>query len=97
MSDTRKPPDSRLIAWQLLDSVLLSEHPLDQAFAEHGALARLAARDRAFVRLLTATTLRRLGQIDDALARLMDKPLKPDRLRLCFTMRATMRVSRFRT
>lgn len=82
MNDPRQTPDSRLIAWQLLDSVLLRGLPLDQAFAEHAALARLSVRDRAFVRLLTATTLRRLGQIDAALDRLLDKPLKPDLARL---------------
>ena len=78
MNDASKTPDSRLIAWQLLDSVLLRGRPLDQALAEHAAFARLSSRDRAFVRLLTATTLRRLGQIDDALGRLLDKPLKRD-------------------
>ena len=86
MTDAQQTPDqghdSRLIAWQLLDSVLLRGRPLDQALAEHAAFARLDARDRAFVRLLTATTLRRLGQIDDALGRLLEKPLKPDLARL---------------
>ncbi|MEX0922249.1 MAG: 16S rRNA (cytosine(967)-C(5))-methyltransferase RsmB [Rhodovibrionaceae bacterium] len=87
MNETRQTPDSRLIAWQLLDSVLLRRRPLDLAFAEHAALARLSGRDRAFVRMLTATTLRRLGQIDAALDSLLDKPLKPDLARLQNLMR----------
>ena len=33
------------------------------------------ARDRAFTRLMAATVLRRKGQIDDALARYMERPL----------------------
>ncbi|MCS5607280.1 MAG: methyltransferase domain-containing protein, partial [Alphaproteobacteria bacterium] len=35
----------------------------------------MAPRDRAFVRLLVVTVLRRLGQIDDALIRCLDRPL----------------------
>ncbi len=87
MSQNRQTPDSRLVAWQLLDSVLLKGRPLDLAIVEHPALTRLSGRDRAFVRMLTATTLRRLGQIDDAFARLLDKPLKPDLARLQNLMR----------
>jgi len=52
---------------------------LDQALADDlepgGRLAALASRDRAFARLLVVTVLRRLGQIDDAIARCLDKPL----------------------
>ena len=52
---------------------------LDQALADDlepgRRLAGLAPRDRAFARLLTVTVLRRLGQIDDAISRCLDKPL----------------------
>jgi 16S rRNA (cytosine967-C5)-methyltransferase len=52
---------------------------LDQALADElepgRRLADLAARDRAFARLLVVTVLRRLGQIDDAISRCLDKPL----------------------
>ena len=39
------------------------------------AWRRLDARDRAFARLMVATTLRRLGQIDTLIAGSLDKPL----------------------
>lgn len=52
---------------------------LDQALADElepgRGLADLAPRDRAFARLLVVTVLRRLGQIDDAIGRCLDKPL----------------------
>ena len=43
--------------------------PLDDALARHPGFAALDPRDRAFVRLLLATTLRRLGEIDDGAGR----------------------------
>lgn len=48
--------------------------PFDDAWDDHIGLTRLAARDRAFVRLLVLTLLRRLGQVDAVLARLLDRP-----------------------
>ncbi len=52
---------------------------LDQALADElepgRRLADLPSRDRAFARLLVVTVLRRLGQIDDAISRCLDKPL----------------------
>lgn len=52
---------------------------LDQALSDDlepgRRLAGLAPRDRAFARLLVVTVLRRLGQIDDAIGRCLDRPL----------------------
>jgi len=66
---------ARAAALDLVRSVLRRRRPLDEAIAEHVGLAGLAARDRAFARLLVATTLRRLGQIDRVLARCLERPL----------------------
>ncbi|MDA1099801.1 MAG: RsmB/NOP family class I SAM-dependent RNA methyltransferase [Proteobacteria bacterium] len=70
---------SRAAALRLLGQILDRRQMLDQALAddlESGRrLAGLAPRDRAFARLLTVTVLRRLGQIDDAISRCLDKPL----------------------
>jgi len=66
----------RAIALQLLGAVLRGGRPLDDALAEQKGLVALEARDRAFARLLVATTLRRLGQIDALIARCLDRPLK---------------------
>jgi 16S rRNA (cytosine967-C5)-methyltransferase len=69
---------ARGCALALLEAVLGRKIPLDQALAENKPLAALEPRDRAFARLLAATVLRRLGQIDAVLAQLMAKPL-PER------------------
>ncbi len=72
MSD---PPTARVCALDVLDAVLGARRRLDDALAGHRALAGLDARDRAFARLLVATVLRRLGQIDALIAHCLDRPL----------------------
>ena len=68
--------DSRRAALTLLDRVLARRQNLDDAF--DGAVPdSLEQRDRSFVRLLVATTLRRLGQIDAAIDLCLEKPLTP--------------------
>ena len=67
----------RRIALALIGAILGRRRPLDEALAGHAELARIEARDRAFVRALVATTLRRLGQIDDLVGRLLQRPLPP--------------------
>lgn len=68
----RKPksskPDARALALDVLQAVFAGQPtPAERAFEQHPQLAMLAERDRAFARLLYATTLRRLGTIDRAL------------------------------
>lgn len=77
MQTSDDPLAARRVALSVLDRVLRARQPFDDTLAGHGDFLRLEPRDRAFVRLLVATTLRRLGEIDAALARLMDKPLVP--------------------
>lgn len=72
---TAKAPSARAVALDLLAAIRHRGQPLDQALERHDGLAQLASRDRAFARLLVTTTLRRLGQIDAALAGLLDRPL----------------------
>jgi 16S rRNA (cytosine967-C5)-methyltransferase len=64
---------ARRMALDLLNAVLIHDRPLDQAFNDHRALLKLREPDRAFARNLAATTLRRLGQIDAALAAILDR------------------------
>jgi 16S rRNA (cytosine967-C5)-methyltransferase len=66
---------ARMAALQLLQAVLHRRRPLDEALAANPALDALETRDRAFARLLVATALRRLGQIDALLAALVERPL----------------------
>jgi 16S rRNA (cytosine967-C5)-methyltransferase len=70
-----RPASARRVALDLLSGALRRRRPLDEAFGAHPALPQLAPRDRAFARTLAATTLRRLGQIDAALARCLERPL----------------------
>jgi len=65
------PPDARAATLRLLTDVLRHGRALDDNF--DAAAQGLEDRDRAFARLLTATTLRRLGQIDAALAQFIER------------------------
>ncbi len=67
---------SRYAAFTLLRAVLRQKRPLDDALEASAECAKLEARDRGFARVLVATTLRRLGQIDAALAELMREKVK---------------------
>jgi len=66
---------ARSAALDLIGAVLRQKHPLDEAIEDHAGLAELPPRDRAFARLLVATVLRRLGQIDAMIAHCLEKPL----------------------
>lgn len=74
MSAVAASVDARGVALDLLNAVLLERRPLDDAVDHHRAAGLLSWRDRAFARLLAATTLRRLGQIDAVIRRLLDRP-----------------------
>lgn len=64
----------RAVALATLSAVLDHNRPLEEAFDE-SAGDRLSARDRGFARLITSTTLKRLGQTDDLIAQCLEKPL----------------------
>ena len=76
---------ARACALALFAAVVRRRQPLDDAWAAAlragRPLDRLAARDRAFARLLAMTTLRRLGQIDAAIERCLDRPRLAARVR----------------
>ena len=65
---------SRHVALEVLIACLDKAQPLDDALVRHEGCAALDPRDRAFVRLLLATTLRRLGEIDEVLATMIERP-----------------------
>lgn len=72
---------ARRIAADILDGVLRRRRPLDEQFDAAGAqpgLAALADRDRALVRRLVATALRRLGTLRHLLAQFLDRGLPAD-------------------
>jgi 16S rRNA (cytosine967-C5)-methyltransferase len=70
-------PSARSVAIDLIGAVLRRKRPLDDAIEDNPDIAALATRDRAFARLLVATVLRRLGQIDALIARCLNTPLPP--------------------
>ena len=74
---TSTPPTARSVAIDLIGAVLRRKRPLDDAIEDNGEMAALPARDRAFARLLVATVLRRLGQIDALIAHCLNTPLPP--------------------
>lgn len=83
MARSQSSADPRLVALDILDAVLGRKLLLDEQLDAERRLGPMAERDRAFVRLLVATTLRRLGQLDDLIGRCLDKglPAKAGRVR----------------
>jgi 16S rRNA (cytosine967-C5)-methyltransferase len=72
-------PSARAVALDLLAAVLDRRLPLDDALQAQRDLKLLAPRDRAFGRLLVATALRRLGQLDALIDACLARPLAADR------------------
>jgi 16S rRNA (cytosine967-C5)-methyltransferase len=70
-------PTARQVALDLLSAVLRRKRPLDDAIEDNPDMSSLSVRDRAFGRLLVATVLRRLGQIDALVADCLNTPLAP--------------------
>jgi len=74
---TSSAPTARQVALDLIGAVLRRKRPLDDAIEDHAAMSELSVRDRAFARLLVATVLRRLGQIDALIRECLNTPLPP--------------------
>ncbi|MBX2833634.1 MAG: MFS transporter [Micavibrio sp.] len=64
---------AREIALEIVESVLQRKQALDHVLEQSEGLKKLAPRDRAFVRMLVATTIRRLGQINDLIDKALEK------------------------
>ena len=80
---------ARRIAVDILDGVLRRHRPLDEHFdGEHAppGLPALADRDRALVRKLVATVLRRLGTLREQLKAALDRGYPGDAPRLEFIL-----------
>ena len=76
--DPSPTSDARSCAANLVHEVLHRRRPFDEAFSGRADLGALDPRDRAFARLIAATALRRLGQIDAVITHCLDRPL-PDK------------------
>jgi 16S rRNA (cytosine967-C5)-methyltransferase len=75
MSSSSDVSAARSVAFDLLRSVLARRKSFDDAMAIHDGFRRLPTRDKGFARLISATTLRRLGQIDVLIDICIEKPL----------------------
>lgn len=82
---------SRLVALALLEDVLVRKRALDHALAGSDEFAALSVRDRAFVRMMVTTCLRRMGQVDDLVSLAMDNkgPATPPTLQNILRLGAT--------
>jgi len=76
LSTSPRVPNPRAVALRVLGAVLHRYRPLDDVLAGDDDMVRLEPRDRAFARLLCATVLRRLGQIDALIDGSLDRPGK---------------------
>ena len=71
-------PSARAVALALLGAVLDGKLALDDALEAQRDLKLLSARDRGFARVLVATTLRRLGQLDATIDACLRHELRGD-------------------
>ncbi len=76
--DTAGAASARAVALGLLGACLRKRRPLEEALAGEPGLANLAPRDRAFARLLVASVLRRLPQLDALIDRALRQPLSDE-------------------
>ncbi len=75
MSKKLEVTASRRVALELLQAVLNRRKNFEDALAINEAFRKLPDRDKRFARLVSATTLRRLGQIDEVIGKFIEKPL----------------------
>lgn len=75
MVNKYKVSASRSVAFDLLRSVTAKNKSYDDAMVLHDGFRRLPLRDRAFVRKIVTTALRRLGQIDALISHCLKRDL----------------------
>jgi 16S rRNA (cytosine967-C5)-methyltransferase len=76
---------ARRVAADIIDGVLRRARPLDEQLdgkGSHAGLSALADRDRALVRRIVATVLRRLGSLRHVLGALLDRGMPRDAPRI---------------
>tara|TARA_X000000368_G_scaffold85827_1_gene65153 strand:- start:1458 stop:2909 length:1452 start_codon:yes stop_codon:yes gene_type:complete len=66
--------DARMVALDLLGTVLIKLTPLDERLDEDKAFAKLSPRDRAFAYHLVLTVLRHCGTLDAVIEQCLDRP-----------------------
>ena len=72
----------RRIAADILEGILHRKRPLDEQLEDQPSLRELSERDRALVRRIVATVLRRLGTLRHLLTPMLERGLPPDAPRI---------------
>lgn len=67
----------RRVALAALQALFSKRNMLDQVLDDNSEFCALPQRDRAFIRMLVTTVIRRWGQIDDLIKRALSKPDQP--------------------
>lgn len=81
-SSSARLADPRVVVLDLLEAVLGHKKLLDEVLDSDTRLPKFSERDRGFARLLVATTLRRLGQIDPLIDRCLERGLPAKAVRV---------------
>lgn len=68
---------ARMAAFNILHQVLGQKKMLDSVLEREQSFLQLPQRDRGFVRMMVATVLRRRGQLDDLIAKALNKGENP--------------------
>ena len=74
MSANSFTPSARLSAALAVNAVKAGEAQLETALEQSPGFDSLSGADRAFARLISATVMRRMGQIDKVLNEFLDRP-----------------------
>ena len=74
MSANSFTPSARLSAALAVNAVKAGEAQLETALEQSPSFDSLSGADRAFARLISATVMRRMGQIDKVLNEFLDRP-----------------------
>lgn len=81
-SSSPRSSDPRSVVLDALEAVLGHKKLLDEVLDADQRLPKFSERDRGFVRLLVATTLRRLGQIDAVVDACLERGLPAKAIRV---------------
>jgi 16S rRNA (cytosine967-C5)-methyltransferase len=85
---TTQSTDSRLIAFNILDAIIKRQQMLEAAIGNSEGFKELETRDKALVRLIVASCLRRHGQLN-AILNPMISPQTADQVKLVLKMGIT--------
>ncbi len=75
MKKIKEGLSSRIVAFQIINSIIYDKQSLDEAILQNKKYPCLSKEDRAFVRLIVMATLRNIMTIDDIIQKFSNRPL----------------------